>query len=60
MAQHILSFLNISIYLCMAFWLCWVFAACRLSLAVVDRGYTLTVVCLHPIAVTSLVAEHRL
>ena len=68
MDHHILSFclfiygvMDLYVYLCMDFWLRWVFiTACRPSVVVVGRGYTLTVVCLLPITVASLVAEHRL
>ena len=42
-------------------WLCWVFiAACRLSLVVVSRGYSLAVMLRLLIAVANLVAEHGL
>ena len=41
-------------------WLCWVFvAARRLSLVAVSGGYSLLAVCGLPIAVASLVLEHR-
>ena len=49
------------VYLCIYLWLCWVFVAvCGLSLAVVNGGYSPAVVCRLLIAVTSLIAEHRL
>ena len=45
----------------LSLWLCWVFiAACRLSLVVVSRGYSLVVVHGFLIVVASPVAEHRL
>ena len=42
------------------FWLCWVFAAHRLSLTAMSRSCSLVVVPGLLIAVASLVAEHRL
>ena len=42
------------------FWLCWVFiAVCGLSLVVTSGGYSLGMVFGPPIAVASLVADHR-
>ena len=43
------------------FWLHWVFsAACRLSLVVVSRGYSLVAVCMFLIMAASLVVQHEL
>ena len=54
-------FYLIFIYAFIYFWLHWVFtAACRLSLAVASRGYSLVLVHGLLIAVAPLVAEHSL
>ena len=43
------------------FWLHWVFsAACRLSLVVVSRGYSLVAVYMFLIMAASLVVQHEL
>ena len=47
-------------YLFILFWLCWLFVAARVFPLVASGGYHLLAVCRLLIAVTSLVAEHRL
>ena len=48
-------------YICIYFWLCWVFAAEHgLSLLEVSGGYSLVAMCRLLIEVASLIVEHRL
>ena len=48
------------IYLCIYFWLLWVFLAARAFSSCSERGPPLAAVCRLLIAVASLVVEHRL
>ena len=59
LGDWITLFKKIIIYI--YFWLHWVFIAMhRLSLVMAREGYSLVSVCRYLIAMTSLVAEHRL